>query len=48
MLSICAATVDDVALLKNLICELAEYERDQVVVTTPPAEAGGFSSNAYP
>jgi GNAT superfamily N-acetyltransferase len=44
MLSIRAATVNDVALLKALICELAEYERerDQVVITEANLMRDGF------
>src|SRR6202049_2910888 len=44
MLSIRPATVNDVSLLKNLICELAEYERerDQVVITEAHRVRDGF------
>jgi GNAT superfamily N-acetyltransferase len=44
MLSIRAATVNDVALLKTLICELAEYERerDQVVTSEADLVRDGF------
>src|ERR1700680_2748485 len=44
MLSIRPATVNDVSLLKNLICELAEYERerDQVVITEAHLVRDGF------
>jgi GNAT superfamily N-acetyltransferase len=44
MLSIRAATVNDVALLKDFIYELAEYEReqDQVVITEANLVRDGF------
>src|SRR5258708_39415842 len=44
MLSIRAATVNDVALLKALIFELAEYERkrDQVVISEADLVRDGF------
>jgi len=44
MLSIRLATVNDVSLLKNLICELAEYERerDQVAITEAHLVRDGF------
>jgi GNAT superfamily N-acetyltransferase len=46
MLSIRPATVNDASLLRNLICELAEYEheRDQVVVTEADLVRDGFGS----
>ncbi len=44
MLSIRAATVNDVALLKNLICEFAEYERERrlVMITEADLVRDGF------
>jgi GNAT superfamily N-acetyltransferase len=44
MLSIRAATVNDASLLKALICELAEYEREQdhVVITEADLVRDGF------
>jgi GNAT superfamily N-acetyltransferase len=44
MLSIRAATVNDASLLKTLICELAEYEREQdhVVITEADLVRDGF------
>jgi GNAT superfamily N-acetyltransferase len=45
MITIRNATIGDVGLLKNLICELADYERerDQVVVTEEELARDGFS-----
>jgi GNAT superfamily N-acetyltransferase len=44
MLSIRAATVNDVALLKTLICEFAEYERERhlVMITEADLVRDGF------
>jgi len=44
MVSIRAATVNDVALLKNLICEFAEYERERrlVMITEADLVRDGF------
>src|SRR5260370_8422523 len=44
MLSIRAATANDVALLKNLICEFAEYERERhlVMITEADLVRDGF------
>ncbi len=44
MLSIRAATVNDVALLKTLICEFAEYERERhmVMITEADLRRDGF------
>src|SRR5258708_417951 len=46
MLSIRAATVNDVALLKNLICEFAEYERERhlVMITEADLVRDGFGA----
>jgi GNAT superfamily N-acetyltransferase len=45
MLSIRAATVNDVTLVKKLICELAEYENDlhQVQITEADLARDGFA-----
>ncbi|HZQ24819.1 MAG TPA: GNAT family N-acetyltransferase [Terriglobales bacterium] len=46
MLSIRAATVNDAALLRNMILELSEYERelDRVVITEADLVRDGFGS----
>jgi GNAT superfamily N-acetyltransferase len=45
MLSIRAATIDDVTLVRKLICELAEYENElhQVQITEADLARDGFS-----
>jgi GNAT superfamily N-acetyltransferase len=47
MLTIRLATVDDVALLRDLICGLAEYEhaRDKVVATAEDLARDGFGAD---
>ena len=44
MITIRSATINDAGLLKNLICELADYERerDQVVITEQDLARDGF------
>src|ERR1700730_8323320 len=47
MVSIRHATVEDVALLRTMICELAEYERelDMVEITEAALARDGFGAN---